>query len=366
MIESLAWKPDFARTLERFEAWWQCEVVDRPPITLWIKPSAPDPVPMKQHASLRERWLDVEFAVDSAIAQMQHTVYLADNFPRFVPNVGPELSATPFGCELEFSESTSWASPIIHDAADWARVPKLPLNFANVYWQTIERATDLAIERSEGRFIVGIADLHGSFDILASLRDPQMLCLDVIDCPDLLGPAARRAADAMGEMFDRLYQKIAAADMPCTSWLPPLHAGSAYVPSCDFWCLIGDEFVREMILPMVVREMENWQRSIFHLDGPQALRHLDLLLDMPQLEAVQWAFGAGHGLAAHWIDTYRRIQDAGKAMQVLAETPEDALLVLDALRPEGVYLDIAKPFDDAEQAQQFLRDVHEHTTEARV
>ena len=36
-------KPDFEKALERFEAWWQCEIIDRPVVNIWQ--GSPDPGP---------------------------------------------------------------------------------------------------------------------------------------------------------------------------------------------------------------------------------------------------------------------------------------------------------------------------------
>jgi hypothetical protein len=77
--------------------------------------------------------------------------------------------------------------------------------------------------------------------------------------------------------------------------------------------------------------------SIYHLDGPGALRHLDALLAIPELNAVQWVCGEGRGPVGRWADVLRRIQDAGKNVQVFLGTNEidDVMRVL---RPEGVML----------------------------
>lgn len=100
------------------------------------------------------------------------------------------------------------------------------------------------------------------------------------------------------------------------------------------------------------------ERSIFHLDGPQALHHLDLMLSLPGLNAVQWVFGSGHGPAAKWIDVYRRCLAAGKALQILADDPADALTVLRALGPDGLWLTICTPFANTDEATDFLDTVH--------
>jgi hypothetical protein len=133
------------------------------------------------------------------------------------------------------------------------------------------------------------------------------------------------------------------------------HAGPAYVPSCDFWCMVSAPMARELIWPTVLTEIEPLARSVFHLDGPQALPHLDLLLEHPQLNAVQWVYGAGQGPAARWIDVYRRIQQAGKGIQLLAANAADALEVMKHLRPEGVWICVGVA--SVGEAEAFLKEV---------
>ena len=33
--------PDFERILARFEAWWHCEIVDRPLVSVGVRPERP-------------------------------------------------------------------------------------------------------------------------------------------------------------------------------------------------------------------------------------------------------------------------------------------------------------------------------------
>ena len=362
MIQSLKLKPDFARTVERFEAWWVGEIVDRPPVSLGVSPSRPYCGPKSSHRTLRERWFDVEFIVASAIASLEQHDYPADNLPVFWPNLGPEITATLFGCELEFGADTSWSVPVVHEPADWERIIASPPDFGNPYWQTLERLTDRAIELCDGRYLVGLSDLHGSYDILAALRDPQALCLDILDCPGLVQRAGRHAAHAFVESFHRSYRKLAGAGFGSICWTPAYYAGPGYVPSCDFWCMVSPAVARDLILPELLVEMAPFERSIFHLDGPQALQHLDLLLDLPQLNAVQWVYGAGRGPAAKWIDVYRRIRRAGKSVQVIAANPRDALTVLEQLGPQGLWLCVESGCANRAEADAFLKQVERTST----
>ncbi len=357
MQQSLEWKPDFAQTIQRFAAWWQGEVIDRPPITVTVAPSRPYAGPQSTHHTLADRWLDIPFVVESAVAEMARTDYVGDAFPIFWPNIGPEISATPFGVDLLFTESTSWSKPIIGAAAEWARVATAEPDFGNRYWQTMEAMTDYAIDLCQGRYVVGISDLHGNYDILAALRDPMQLCLDLVDCPELVVAAGRKIAAAFALGFERLYAKVAAAGFGSTTWTPMYHTGRAYVPSSDFWCMVSPRIAQDWILPDILTEMAPLERSIFHLDGPQALRHLDLLLDLPQLDAVQWVYGAGRGPAARWIDVYRRIRAADKSIELIAVDANDALAVIDAIGVQGVWVRVETPFASVDEANAFIQTV---------
>jgi hypothetical protein len=352
----MQFKPDFETTAQRFEAWWQGEVLDRPPVTLSVRPRREYSGPQKSHATQRERWLDAEFQVETAVARLACAEFAGDTMPIFMPNIGPEITATLYGCELDFSETTSWSRPVVSDIGEWERIAAAPPDWENDYWRAIERMTDYALEICDGRFLVGITDLHGNYDILVALRDPQELCLDLMDDPELVRRAGAQVSRAYVAALERLYRKIAARGCGATTWLPMYHPGPAYVPSCDFWCMVSDDIARDLILPDIVEEMRPLERSIFHLDGPQALRHLDLLLDLPQLDAVQWVYGAGCGPAARWMDVYRRIQKAGKSFQVIAQDAADAFAVLEAVGPRGAWFVVDGTFETGE-TNDFLRAV---------
>jgi hypothetical protein len=108
------------------------------------------------------------------------------------------------------------------------------------------------------------------------------------------------------------------------------------------------------ILPALKRETEYLERSIYHLDGPEALRHLDAVLELPRLNGIQWVYGAGNEPAARWVDVYRKIQAAGKCMQVICTDMHDAQAVAEHLRPEGVWFSVGGSYP-RDEAEAFLR-----------
>ena len=106
-----------------------------------------------------------------------------------------------------------------------------------------------------------------------------------------------------------------------------------------------DRFVRKDIEAEI-----NWlDRSVFHLDGPQALRHLDTLLAMPRVHAIQWVPGANSGPAMQWVPILRRIQAAGRAIHMTVE-PDEVLPLLGALDPRGILLQTRVDSEDEADA----------------
>ena len=354
-------RDDFQRTIERFEAWWRGAVIDRPPVTVYVKPTRPYSGPDGTALTALERRTQVEYAVESAIARLEQRDFVADSFPIVWPNLGPHLTAGLFGghCELAPLEADgAWSTPIVQQPEDWDRILQTPCNLNHPYWQLAERMTDYAIARCDRRYLVGLTDLMGNYDILAALRGAEELCLDILNCPDLLRQVGRHVTRGLTETVTRSHAKVAAAGFGSTTWCPMYHRGPAYVPSCDFWCMVSPAVARNLIVPDIRVEMRALEKSIFHLDGVNALQHLDAILEIEELDAVEWVYGCGQGPAARWIDVYRRIRRAGKSIEVLAENGTDALHVLQALGPEGLWLHVnGSEFHSVAHAQDFIRAV---------
>ncbi|MBN2048645.1 MAG: hypothetical protein JW750_12440 [Anaerolineaceae bacterium] len=353
----LSTKPNLRETVERFESWWLGEDIGRPIVQLYVRePKRKVDFPISRHSDLRSRWMDVEFQVEWAVALSESNHILADTLPVYMPNLGPDLTTTLFDCDLEFGADTSWVNHPVETPGDWEAYLHMPLNFRNIYWQTIEEMTRLAIERSDHRFLVAQPDLHGSYDILAGLRNPQHLCTDLYDCPETILKMAERGVEAMVAATKRSFELTAGTGMGSSSWLRYHHSGPAYIPSCDFLALVSRRMGEKFVYPTIHQEMEPLERSIFHLDGPTSLQHLDFLLQLEKLNAVQWVYGEGNGPADKWIHIYQQCLEHGKGIYVYG-APRACLNILKTLGPRGIWFDISEPFNTVDEANAFLAEV---------
>lgn len=343
---------DIDMIARRFEAWYDCEIIDRPPVTMWVAQNVQLDLPTKRHASHRDRRLDVEFAVDWFEALQKGTVYMADSFPVFWPNVGPEVCATVFGAELEFSESTSWSIPIVGNCRD---ILNLKPSLDNVYWNSIRQMTDLSLERGTGKWITALTDFHTNGDLVAALRNPQGMCLDIIDDPSGVRAAVDYVTESYPLMYNDLYDRLAAKGQSCCLWGVPA-SGRMYVTNCDFICMISPQMFEDVILPALRWEMNWLDRTHFHLDGPGALKHLDRLLELRELSGIQWVYGAGQGSAGDWLHIYKKIQAAGKCIECLCGSVEDARTIMANLKPQGIWFN-GVCVGSVEEGEAFLKDL---------
>ncbi len=333
-------KPDFDAVLNRYEAWWDCAVLDRPLVSMTFPVPQADRklVPQKKHATLRERWMDSEYLAAKAYASLRNTVHFADSLPVAWPNLGPEIFSAFYGCEIEYGETTAWSKPVL---ADWSddSVDRLRLDRNSFYFRKLMEMTEALIETAKGKFIVGYTDLHGGGDAIAAFSDPQELLLGTLEHPGEIKRLCDRITTEFLAVYDHFYQILSAAGMPSTSWLQATCKGKYHIPSNDFSCMISSESFEELFIPGIIRECQHMDRCIYHLDGPQALRYLDRLLEIPEIHAIQWVAGAGHDYWVDSIDVYRRIQSKKKAL-CLRLPARDLPLLFETLAPEGVWLSV--------------------------
>ena len=327
---------DWGQRLARQDAFWSCEIIDRPVVCCGLGKENPDyPRPgAKEWPTVRDRWMDTEHIVESALAGAMNTEYLGDALPRFSPNLGPEVFSAMFGAEMEYSERTSWSIP---NLLDWADADKLQFSKDSFYFKKLVEITDALLEAGKGKFYVGMTDWHPGGDCIAAFRDPLNLNIDMIEHVDEVKAMIRRVNDAYFEAFDVFYNKLSGAGQASTCWAGLVSSKKWYVPSNDFSCMISKEMFDDVFLPGIAEECRFLEASIYHLDGPGALRHLDSLLEIPELDAIQWVFGAGNGRCSDWMHVYKKCQAAGKGLQ-LGLGVDELDYFMENLKPEGLYI----------------------------
>jgi len=242
MVNESAWlaesRPDFADVKERWRHFWAGEVWKRP-LVLASAPKA---------GAERTRWIRHHYfqmvtgdfaairgALDDWIAT---TDFLGELLPCVGPDLGPDQFAAFLGGEIQFNESskeTSWVAPMVDD---WEEALPLVFDTANRWWQQACACSRMLAEHSRRRYLVACSDLHSNADTLLALRGAERLCMDFLDCPELIGRAMENVRAAYQPIYDGLYEAGGMSRATGTlGWIPLWCEGRYATIQCDFICM---------------------------------------------------------------------------------------------------------------------------------
>ena len=329
------YKNDLEIAKKRIKAWWEGEIIDCVAISVTaprdgVKPRAiPKPFDSNNFFS---RWTNIEYNMEVAEENIRSTYWGGEALPNFMPNLGPSIFAVWLGCELKFGEDTSWAEPIKIDDPN-----RFSLNFDknNKWWKLIKDYTRAATIKGKDKFFVKITDLHPGGDALSTIRGTENFCMDTITYPNKVKEWMSFVNKVWFEIYEELYKITKSQGQEGSFgwlvWAP----GKTYPVSDDFLALISPKMFKEFFWDASKEQCEYLDYAIFHLDGPQCIVHLDLLLEMPKLRGIQWEPGDGHRPMTKWVHILKKIQQRRKILHLTVE-PYEIEILLGELSPKGI------------------------------
>ena len=306
------------------------DIIDRPCISLTapLRPARAVARPVDHKA----KWSDPEYVAQALDAAHEATYFGGEAMPGGTLMVGYCFA---YGASLHFSEQTVWQEPIIHS---WETAPELVIDERDWGWQQVLKVVQRCSEVSAGKWLTTIPAIMQPNDLVAVLRAGDAFCLDMIDHPVELKKALRRALDDYFVLYDRVQAVLGNTQDGSMSWLPvwcpwPRHN----TIQSDISCCISSSMFEEFIAPEIEEQCDWFDATLYHLDGPDALHHLERLLAIEKLHGIQWTPGMGRPAGIAWLDLYKRIQAAGKAV-VVSLGYDEVETALRALRPEGLFI----------------------------
>ena len=318
MTDQLEYKPDFERARSAWDALWNHEIVSRP-CTLVTAARVPSAAHSPKLLSVEG---DFGKAVRDCEAYLDSHVFLGEAMPAFRPGFGPDQLAAFLGAPLTISKGsnqTSWSEKIVRD---WDSFLPLRIEENNRYFQRMKEFHADASAHLEGRCLLCEIDMHSNIDMLEGLRGAQDLLFDLIDHPETVLRAMIQGREIYKQVYEEFYQYGSKERWGTTSLLPMYDRGRFNRIQADFIALLNPDLFRKIVLPTLEDEARYLDRSCFHLDGPDALIHLDDLLAVRDIDAFQWVSGAGNPRPIEWPEVLHRIQKAGKIIILHLSAPE--------------------------------------------
>ena len=265
---------------------------------------------------MEDKYQNPQRIVDRYRYFCQTHAFLGESFPNLNIDFGPGSLASYLGSEIGFKEDTVWFNKCLDG---WDGVPKLTFDPENKWFKKhLQLAKDCQALAGDD-FYVDMPDLMENIDVLASLRGAQDILFDLLDEPEMIGERIQEVTDIYYEYYDRFYDVIkdeegGNAYTVFQIWGP----GRTVKLQCDFSAMMSPEDFRKYIQPSLRSQSENVDYVLYHLDGPAAIKHMDALMEIEGIDALQWTSGdAGpDGTLPDWDVIYDKAIAAGKSIWV--------------------------------------------------
>ena len=182
---------------------------------------------------------------------------------------------------------------------------------------------------------------------MAAWRDPQQLCIDMLESPDEVKRLIELAIRYFDDIYSRYDTMLKAHKQLSVSWMGIPSFGRMHIPSCDFSALISPKMFDEFCLPVLQREVKTMTHNVFHVDGKGVAKHIDRILDVPEVHAIQWVQGVGDDYPImQWLPFIKKVQARAPIIIDLDKRELDDFMA--AVDPEGIFLWIATENEEEE------------------
>ena len=357
------WKPNLEETKKHYIDWWNHKGIV---LNMWehfqegVKPHADVPMPPAPK-SLDQKWFDPEWRAEYLDWYVAHSSMKADMLPVANTQLGPGSLAAILGGVFEGGEDTIW----IHPNPNYTDDIKFDINDpANKNWQLHKDLLRACKKKAAGNYYVGMPDLMEGMDVLAAMKGTDKVLLDTVMQPEVLERQMQQINDIYFKVFDELYDIIREGDEMAfcyfSSWAP----GKMTKLQSDISTMISVEDYRRFVQPFIREQCQKIDYTLYHLDGVGAMHHLPALLEIEELNAIQWTPGVGEpqGGSPKWYDLYKKILAGGKSIMACWVTLDELRPLLDNIGGNGVHLEM--DFHNEDEVEKAMRIVEEYQESA--
>ena len=351
------WKSNLEETKQRYINWWNHKGII---LNMWehfqegVQPHA-EITPPALAKDLSQKWFDPQWRAEYLDWYVAHSSLKADILPVANTQLGPGSLAAILGGVFEGGEDTIW----IHPNPDFT--DEIIFNPEHPNWILHKELLKACKAKANGHYFVGMPDLMEGLDVLAALKGTDRVLLDTVMQPEILEQQMQQINDIYFKVFDELYDIIREGDEMAfcyfSSWAP----GKMSKLQSDISTMISQDDYRRFVQPFIREQCQKIDYTLYHLDGVGAMHHLPALLEIEELNAIQWTPGVGEpqGGSPKWYDLYKKILACGKSVMACWVTLDELKPLLDHIGADGVHLEM--DFHNEKEVEQAMRIVEEYT-----
>ena len=299
---------------EAWTRWWAGDL-ERPIVSITHPGRLIDRSP-KEFSREFIQEIPIDEAVDHFQSQLEETSYYGDALPSFFTSwfgIGGEIRPDP-------EHMTVWTSSDLQEE---------PTPFENLHPGSHPnhlrtRGMQMrarAVERWEGKVAVSPGTLGIGLQAMASARTTMQLLYDLVDAPEEVVRLSKEFTDASIRTYQMAYDclNVQNGNHGTSDWAHLWSPKRYHMFQLDFICMISSKMFERFVQADMNRSFQQTEHAFFHLDGPEAVHHLDAMLAMESLQGIQWVPGARNKPSEEWMPLLKRIKGGGKLCQVYVD-----------------------------------------------
>lgn len=305
----LEFKTDFAKAKENWDRFWNNKKLSRPLVSITVPKDGNSVSSKPAFSACVDK--DADKIIDELLDWCQKQIFLAEAIPFYKIDFAPDHFSALLGAELVFvkgSNETGWIKPFIED---WDDVEIKP-DINGYWWEKTFSCIRKFKERCAGKLIVSGPHLQGGLDCLSAIRGPEKLAFDLVQAPEKIEKALKQVNRAYKTVFEAIYEELDWQETGDITRHQMYFDGKIHVPQCDFSCMISSEMFERFGIGSLEYQTDLMDIAEYHLDGPDAVRHLERVCEIEKIRCIQWQPGAGAALEKDWTDLYKKIDTLGK------------------------------------------------------
>lgn len=336
------------QSFSRFDRWWNGEGVVLGSAVPFFREDIEEP-----HLNPEEIYTEPLQGASYLHRQTLNQYFPADVLPFVDTDLGPGSLAVYLGCRPETTGDSVW----FHSPYKSRKEIDVHLMWDddNPWWRKTEGLFRTLRELSGETCIIPFPDLCENIDVLTSLRGAENMMMDLIDDPVWVSEKIEQIDDIYKTAFDRFLPYVQDNEGNTAFHAFRLWGrGLTAKLQCDASAMISTDMFDNFVWPSLQSQCRMLNNSLYHLDGTQCIQHLDSLLQIEELKAIEWTPQAGIETGEHprWYPMYRRILDAGKSVQILAGDLTHIQQLFKELGSDGIYLLSILDYDDFQRLEE--------------
>ena len=356
------WKPNMEETKRHYIDWWNHKGIV---LNMWehfqdgVTPHADIPAPPAPK-DLNQKWFDPQWRADYLDWYVAHSSLMADMLPVANTQLGPGSLAAILGGVFEGGEDTIW----IHPDPNYTDEIRFDENHPN--WLLHKELLKACKEKSQGHYYVGMPDLMEGLDVLAAMKGTDKVLLDTVMQPEVLEHQMQQINDIYFRVFNELYDIIREGDEMAFCYFSAWAPGTMSKLQSDISTMISEDDYRRFVQPFIREQCQHIDYTLYHLDGVGAMHHLPSLLEIKELNAIQWTPGVGQpqGGSSKWYDLYRKILEGGKSIMACWVTLDELRPLLDNIGGDGIHLEM--DFHNEQEVEQAMKIIDDFKTAVHI